>query len=123
VARRIGADDLSVCIVAKQDDHAGVTMGQRPSPVVRRPRKARGPSGPLPSVERKQWFDIFMKKEKRGRRSQAIPLHICSGRLSKKSFNFSGTRMTMSNGVLRFDGRLTGAIYVLKSVNKVSGTP
>ena len=68
--------------------------------------------------ERKQWFDILMKKEKRGRRSRAIPLHICSGSLSKKSYNFLGTRMTMSNGVLRFDGHLTDAIYVLKSTGR-----
>jgi hypothetical protein len=29
--------------------------------------------------ERKQWFDILMKKEKRGRRSMAIPLCVYKG--------------------------------------------
>ena len=49
-----------------------------------------------------QWFISFLKKEKRGRRD--LPYQP-----SAKS-NF--------RGVLRFDGHLTGAIYVLKSTGK-----
>lgn len=44
----------------------------------------------------------FMKKEKRGRRKLAIPIRL------PKQFR----------GVLRFDGHLTGAIYVLKSTGR-----
>lgn len=44
---------------------------------------------------------VFLKKEKRGRRTS--PYHP-----SAKHFR----------GVLRFDGRLTGAIYVLKSTGR-----
>ena len=43
----------------------------------------------------------FMKKEKRGRRKLAIPSDAEAFR-----------------GVLRFDGHLTGAIYVLKSTGR-----
>ncbi len=50
----------------------GTHTGQRPSPVVRRPRGAqhrrcerRASANP--------WFDILLKKEKRGRRKLAIP--------------------------------------------------
>ncbi|WP_205622005.1 hypothetical protein, partial [Rhizobium sp. Pop5] len=54
------------------------------------------------------WFDILVKKEKRGRRKLAIPSEC----------------LRHFRGVLRFDGHLTGAIYVLKSTGRfISGDP
>jgi hypothetical protein len=77
-ARRKSADDLSVCIVAKQDDHTGYPY--RPEAVAGRPAPPRSTARrAVQSVERKQWFDILMKKEKRGRRSMAIPLCVYKG--------------------------------------------
>src|SRR6478609_8520522 len=55
-----------------------------------------------PNLDERVYGFVFMKKEKRGRRSS--PYHP-----SAKHFR----------GVLRFDGRLTGAIYVLKSIGKL----
>jgi hypothetical protein len=54
-----------------------------------------------PNLDERVYGFVFMKKEKRGRRSS--PYHP-----SAKHFR----------GVLRFDGHLTGAIYVLKSTGR-----
>ena len=77
---------------------SGTHTGQRPSPVVRRPRRnvSRSTIGGT-TRERKPKVHILMKKEKRSRR---FPPYRQARKLC---------------GVFRCDGRLTGAICVLKS--------